>query len=109
MPTEISMYSPSPEYLEPKKLQIFFLTLFRHIMSFWVPMMVRELLVFRTYNGTTGYYKCPRCGITVEREFMAFCDRCGQRLDWTEYQNAVVIPILPRNNPISSDNTITKN
>lgn len=25
---------------------------------------------------------CPRCGISLEREYMAFCDRCGQHLAW---------------------------
>lgn len=25
---------------------------------------------------------CPRCKRSMEREFMAYCDRCGQRLGW---------------------------
>lgn len=29
---------------------------------------------------------CPRCGIMLEREWMKFCDNCGQKLDWTEYK-----------------------
>lgn len=102
MPTEINIYSQSPKSLEPKNLQIFFLTVFRQLMSFRVPMMVRELLVFQSHNGPTGYYKCPRCGITVEREFMSFCDRCGQRLDWKEYRKAVIVHITPRKYPSAS-------
>ena len=31
------------------------------------------------------YPVCPRCGITLEREYQAYCDRCGQALDWKKY------------------------
>ena len=27
----------------------------------------------------------------MEREFMAFCDRCGQKLDWRGYKNYSLI------------------
>ena len=49
---------------------------------------VNEVMIFRTQFGETGYYVCPRCHITMEREFMSFCDRCGQHLDWTDYKKA---------------------
>ena len=38
-----------------------------------------------------AYYVCPRCGITLEREFVAYCDRCGQHLDWSGYKKATVV------------------
>lgn len=27
----------------------------------------------------------PRCGTTMEREYQCFCDRCGQRLNWSGF------------------------
>lgn len=37
------------------------------------------------------FYLCPGCRVALEREFMAFCDRCGQRLDWKQYRKAELI------------------
>lgn len=34
---------------------------------------------------------CPRCKITVEREYMHFCDRCGQKLGWRNYKAALIL------------------
>lgn len=34
---------------------------------------------------------CPRCRLTLDREYQRFCDRCGQRLDWSRYDKAIVI------------------
>ena len=31
------------------------------------------------------------CKATMEREYQAFCDRCGQRLDWSKYEDAEVV------------------
>lgn len=41
--------------------------------------------------GLTSYPVCPNCGLTLEREFQNYCDRCGQKLDWRNYQNATMI------------------
>lgn len=49
------------------------------------------------FYGETGYYVCPRCSITMEREFMAFCDRCGQKLDWKDYKKVRKIRCGRRN------------
>ena len=53
------------------------------------PMQVREIMVF----VRSGWFMavCPRCGITVEREYMAYCDRCGQCLGWKELKKAAII------------------
>ena len=53
-------------------------------------MCVKERMVFSYIGGKTTYYVCPRCKTTLEREFMSFCDRCGQKLDWRGYQNVRV-------------------
>ena len=55
--------------------------------SYRTPMQVTHLRKYRN----TAYYICPRCNITMEREFMAYCDRCGQCLSWKNYRKAVVI------------------
>lgn len=57
-----------------------------------VAMCVTEVMVFKSaIAGDTGYYICPRCHITMEREFMSYCDRCGQHLDWRYYKKAIII------------------
>lgn len=38
---------------------------------------------------------CPRCDMTIEREYMQFCDRCGQKLSWEQFENAEII-VWPR-------------
>lgn len=48
-------------------------------MSYRIKMPVRECRMI-----ARGYflYVCPRCHVTFERDYQAFCDRCGQHLDW---------------------------
>jgi len=60
-------------------------------LTYRLPMMVRELMVFPNSTVPTSFYVCPRCHITVEREFMAYCDRCGQCLDWKMHAQAKII------------------
>ena len=57
--------------------------------SYRRPMAVREVIYYRRSN--VCFPMCPRCSCTVEREYMAFCDRCGQRLDWMDFDHALVI------------------
>lgn len=37
------------------------------------------------FYGIDRYPICPRCGISLEREFMKFCNNCGQKLGWDKY------------------------
>ena len=60
-------------------------SLLSFLASFRLQMPVTEIMIF---PDGYGYYVCPRCHITVEREFMSFCDRCGQRLGWKGYKKA---------------------
>lgn len=55
------------------------------------PMPVTALRCFRYLHGTTAYPVCPRCKLTMEREYQPFCDRCGQKLDWEDYEQTDVI------------------
>ncbi|MBQ8202947.1 MAG: helix-turn-helix transcriptional regulator [Clostridia bacterium] len=42
--------------------------------------------------GDLGYFPiCPNCNITLEREYQAYCDRCGAKLSWKQYDKAEII------------------
>ena len=53
-----------------------------------LPMQVTAVLVL-TYGDS--YPICPRCDRSIDREYMSFCDRCGQKLDWIGYRKAKLI------------------
>ena len=51
------------------------------------PMIVKEIVEL----GNSGYFPiCPRCDCTMEREYQAFCDSCGQRLKWKGFSRAKI-------------------
>lgn len=56
--------------------------------KFRSPLQVTKVIVFS--NGES-YPVCPRCKITIEREYMRFCDRCGQRLSWKNFGKTIVM------------------
>lgn len=58
-------------------------------LQYRLPMPVSEVVYYKCYG--TAYPRCPRCGITIEREYMHYCDRCGQRLDWSQYDLADIV------------------
>ena len=58
--------------------------------TYRIPMHVSDIRVFQ--RGTT-YAVCPRCRISLDREYMAFCDTCGQKLDWNCFENAEIIEV----------------
>ena len=53
--------------------------------SYRLPIPVTALLQFP--DGTC-YPICPRCRLTLDREYMQFCDRCGQHLSWHTFEFA---------------------
>lgn len=55
--------------------------------TYRLPKLVTEVRVF---PERYPYGVCPRCKITLEREYQKYCDRCGQRLDWSKYDDAKV-------------------
>lgn len=56
--------------------------------SYRIPLPVSDILLFPDKNS---YPICPRCDSTLDREYMHFCDRCGQRLAWNFFHFATVI------------------
>lgn len=51
------------------------------------PMQVKAIC---SYGRSAEFPQCPRCGITMEREYQLFCDRCGQRLSWHGFDDVEV-------------------
>ena len=60
-------------------------------MSFRTPMPVMQIRCFHFLQGLTAFPVCPQCGRTMEREYQSYCDRCGQRLDWSTFSKATII------------------
>ncbi len=54
-------------------------------LSFRMPMPVTR----KRYSNGICYPICPQCGNIMERDNMAFCGQCGQKLDWKKYSRAV--------------------
>ena len=73
-----------------------FSVFFHLLMTYRAPMMVDEAIIYRKPFGDDIYYCCPRCQNTLERDFVAYCDRCGQCLDWSEYRKAKRIYHQPK-------------
>lgn len=65
-----------------------FSVLFRLMMTYRIPMMVKNAMIFESWSNDEIYYRCPRCQKLLEREFMGYCSGCGQCLDWSKYRNA---------------------
>lgn len=57
--------------------------------SYRKPMAITQRIVLPT-RYSASYFICPRCLATLDREFVAYCDRCGQCLDWTNYKTAEI-------------------
>ena len=57
--------------------------------SYRVPLPVAEVVVLRSGDG---YCVCPRCDSLLDREYMRYCDRCGQHLAWELLDHARVVP-----------------
>lgn len=54
------------------------------------------LAVTQIFSTSDGEYFpiCPRCQKTLEREYQAYCDRCGQKLSWRRFSRAKVVKAL---------------
>ena len=51
-------------------------------LSYRTPLPVTEVFLYREKYE---YPICPRCKVSMEREYQFYCDRCGQALDWKKY------------------------
>ena len=55
--------------------------------TYRIPMKVKKVCA---YKWGADFPECPRCGSTMERDFQRFCDRCGQRLNRSEFDECEV-------------------
>lgn len=67
---------------------------------FLLPRIITEAISYRIphpvvkyiqYHSGDTYPVCPRCNCSLDREYAAFCDRCGQQLGWHALHQAEVI------------------
>ena len=65
-----------------------FSVFFQLLITYRVPMMVQDAIVFHRHPEDLVYYRCPRCQQLLDREFMAYCSGCGQSLNWRDYKKA---------------------
>ena len=56
--------------------------------AYRIPLQVRKVVQFKEGHC---YPVCPRCDRSLDREYMHYCDRCGQRLGWEHLMNARVV------------------
>ena len=61
--------------------------IFADAISYRIPLPVTKVVA---YSKTT-YPICPRCTVSLEWEYISFCDRCGQNLNWDLFEHAKVI------------------
>ena len=57
--------------------------------SYRIPLQVTQVRLFASGDS---YAVCPRCGKCLDREYMGFCDICGQKLAWNVFPLAQVRP-----------------
>lgn len=62
--------------------------LFIKVVSYRIPLPVTKVIV---YADDTAYPICPRCESAIEREYVFFCDQCGQKLNWDLFEYARVV------------------
>lgn len=68
--------------------------IFKNELTYRALMQVKCL---RLGAHNCAYPVCPRCSVSMDREYQAFCDRCGQRLGWKQYDSAeIILPSLHR-------------
>ena len=76
--------------LRPPRWVRFLLKNIIHFAVYRFPLPVTEYVLYHeTFGQESVYYLCPRCAVTMERDYQAFCDRCGQKLDWHFIEFAV--------------------
>ena len=51
--------------------------------SYRTKMNITNIRIYRNEE----YPICPRCGNILEREYMKYCNECGQCLGWENYSD----------------------
>lgn len=64
--------------------------LYELLLSLTYRWPVRVKVVCSYKWGGVIFPLCPRCRTTMERGYQRFCDRCGQRLNWSSFDDVEV-------------------
>ena len=59
--------------------------------TFHSPMSVTAVRYYPSFPDMFTYPLCPRCRLPMEYEYQAFCNHCGQALDWKHFSKALVV------------------
>ena len=59
--------------------------------AYRTPMPVTAVRYYPACPDLFTYPLCPRCGLTMEREYQRFCEHCGQALDWKDLSKAIIV------------------
>lgn len=49
-----------------------------------------EVLQIRVYRKNDAYAIFPRCHSCIDREYINYCNKCGQKMSWNSYYENVV-------------------
>ena len=79
MKSELEISDPEQKYTT---------RLFTKVVSYRIPLPVTKIIV---YADNSAYPLCPRCDSAIEREYVFFCDQCGQKLNWDLFEYARVV------------------
>lgn len=60
-----------------------------YAVSYRIAFPVTQMVQY-TSRGSC-YPVCPRCKISMDREYTSFCDRCGQKLNWDKIDDAEIL------------------
>lgn len=81
MPWKLGLTKQRDEKLRPRFIL--------EAVSYRIPLQVTRVVKLPGYGEI--YPQCPRCKRTMDREYIQFCDRCGQKLSWDYLDDAVVL------------------
>ena len=73
-----------------------FSVFFQLMLSYRVPMRVKDAILLPRRPHDYIFYYCPRCQHLLERDFVAYCCSCGQCIDWHGYQKAKLTRFKPK-------------
>lgn len=59
------------------------------------PMQIKQVFCQDQFPHSIHKPICPNCEKLLERDNQAYCDKCGQRLSWSNYKHAELVSKLP--------------
>jgi hypothetical protein len=86
---DILQFSLQPNGKPAPLLLLFLVKKLHDLAAYRHPRQVREYVLYQsTFGNASAFFLCPRCDLTLDRDYQAFCDRCGQCLNWKRIEKA---------------------